>query len=111
MEITTQQLKRVTVLSVNGRVDHDSAPQLESALRQVMDSGEFNIVVDMDAAQYISSAGLRVLLAARKAARRFNRGDVRLANLHDPVRKTFELVGFTQIFTVYDDLVQAVGSF
>jgi anti-anti-sigma factor len=111
MEITTQHLKRVAVLTVKGRVDHNTAPDLEVALQKQMDEGEFNLVVDLDGVEYISSAGLRALLAAHKAAQRFSRGDLRLANVHDPVYKTFDLVGFTQIFTFYDDLVQAVGSF
>ena len=60
---------------------------------------------------YISSAGLRVLLAARKAVKRWNRGDLRLAHIQPYVRDTLDLVGFTRIFEIYDDVVDAVGSF
>jgi anti-sigma B factor antagonist len=111
MEISTKQLKRVTVVNVDGRIDHSTCPRLEEALQGLIGGGTYNIVMDMDGVEYISSAGLRALLAARKAVRRFNRGDLRLANVHEYVRKTFDLVGFTQIFTIYDDLVQAVGDY
>lgn len=111
MEISTRELKRVTVVDIGGRIDHETSPQLEKALDKLIEDDKYNIVVDMEDVEYISSRGLRALLAARKAARRWNRGDVRLASPQEYIRETFDLVGFTQLFDIYDDLVDAVGSF
>ncbi len=111
MEISTRELKRVTVVDVSGRIDHETSPELEKALDQLIEDGQYNIVVDMADVEYISSRGLRALLAARKEVRRWNRGDLRIANPREYVRETFDLVGFTQLFEMYDDLVTAVGSF
>ncbi|GAB4570344.1 MAG: STAS domain-containing protein [Anaerolineae bacterium] len=111
MEISTRQLKRVTVVAPSGRVDHNTAPQLEEALNGLLEAGQFNIVVDLSGVEYISSAGLRALVAARKAARRWNRGDLKLTGVGDQIRRTFDLVGFTEVFEIYEDLVDAVGSF
>jgi anti-sigma B factor antagonist len=111
MEIITKELKRVQLVSVSGRVDHESAPKLEQILNELIDAGQYRIVLDMGGVNYISSAGLRVLVGGRKAVRRWNRGDLRLASLQPLVRETFELVGFTRIFDIYDDTVEAVGSF
>lgn len=111
MQIETKEMKRVTVVDVDGRIDHETSPDLENTLEKLIDEGNYNIVVDLEDVEYISSRGLRALLAARKSVRRWNRGDVRLANPQDYIRETFDLVGFTQLFEMYDDLVAAVGSF
>lgn len=111
MEVSTREMKRVTVVDVSGRVDHETAPKLETTLDELIDAGSYNIVVDLKDVEYMSSRGLRALLAARKAARRWGRGDVVLANPQEYIRETLDLVGFTQLFDIYDDLVEAVGSF
>lgn len=111
MEISTKDLKRVTMVAPSGRIDHQTAPELQKALDDLINGGHFKIVIDMANVSYISSAGLRVLLAARKAVKRWNRGDLRLSNLQPYVKDTMELVGFTRIFDIYDDTVEAVGSF
>ncbi|MFN8473622.1 MAG: STAS domain-containing protein [Anaerolineae bacterium] len=111
MEIATREMKRVVLVSPSGRIDHQTAPELQTVLNELIESGHFKIVVDMEKVTYISSAGLRVLLAARKGVKRWNRGDLRLAAVQPYVRETLELVGFTRIFEIYDDTVEAVGSF
>lgn len=111
MEISTKDLKRVTLVAPVGRIDHQTAPQLQKTLDDLINGGHFKLVLDMSAVTYISSAGLRVLLAVRKSVKRWNRGDLRLAGLQPYVKDTIELVGFTRIFNIYDDSVEAVGSF
>lgn len=111
MEITVQQFKRCDVVKVKGRVDSLTSPQLAQALNSVIEGGRFRIVVDMSEVEFISSAGLRVLLQAQKTCKRWNRGEVVLAALPDVVREAFELTGFTRLFTIYDDVLSAVGAF
>lgn len=111
MEITVQQFKRCDVVKVKGRVDSLTSPQLAQALNSVIEGGRFRIVVDMSEVEFISSAGLRVLLEAQKTCKRWNRGEVVLAALSDVVREAFELTGFTRLFTIYDDVLSAVGAF
>lgn len=111
MEISTKELKRATVVEISGRVDHETSPELEEALDKLIEDGNYNLVIDLENVEYISSRGLRALLTARKAARRWSRGDVKLAGAQEYIRETFDLVGFTQLFDMYDDLVEAVGSF
>ena len=111
MEITTKELKRVILVAPVGRIHHQSAPELQKTLDDLINQGQFKLVLDLSGVNYISSAGLRVLLAARKAVKRWNRGDLRLAHIQPYVRDTLDLVGFTRIFEIYDDVVDAVGSF
>ena len=69
MDISHKQLERVDVLKVAGRVDHQTAPDLEKALREVINQGRHNIVVDLSDVSYISSAGLKALQSTAKSAR------------------------------------------
>ena len=111
MEVKTRQLRRVDVVEVSGRVDSATAPRLEAALKGIMDQGRFHVVVDMQGLEYLSSAGLRVLVASLKQARRWNRGDIRLANVSERIRDVLRLAGLDALFSIYPDLVDAVGSF
>ena len=111
VKITTKEYKRVDLVAVEGRVDSSTAPQLEKALQKIIDAGRYRIVVDLSGTDFMSSAGLRVLLSALKQVRRFNRGDLRLAAMSSKVKKAFELAGLTVVFQLHDDSVDAVGSF
>ena len=110
-KIITKQYKRVDLVEIDGRIDSSTAPQLEQALANIIKEGRYRIVVDMSETDFMSSAGLRALLSALKQVRRFNRGDVRLANMPDKIRKAFDLAGLLEVFKVYDNGVDAVGSF
>ncbi len=107
-----QQLKRVDLVQVGGRVDSSTAPQFEQALQKIIDEGRYRIVVDLREAEYLSSAAFRALISALKQVRRATRrGDVRVANVPPKLMETFKLGGFDELFKFYDDDVSAVGSF
>ncbi len=111
VKITTKEYKRVDLIQVDGRIDSSTAPQLEQALSKIIDEGRYRIVVDLSETDFMSSAGLRALIAALKQVRRFNRGDLRLASIPTKVRKAFELAGLLDLFQVFDNSIDAVGSF
>lgn len=111
MEITSTQHKHCNVVKVTGRIDSATSPQLAEAIAHINDDGKFKIVIDFSELDFISSAGLRVLIAALKNCRRYNRGDLVLASLPENIYSVFDLAGFTSIFKIYDDVVSAVGSF
>ena len=66
MEITVNEYKRVTVVTVSGRVDSVTYGEFESALQAELEQGRVNMVLDFSGVEFISSAGLRVLVNARK---------------------------------------------
>ena len=111
VKITTKEYKRVDLIQVDGRIDSSTAPQLEQALNKIINEGRYRIVVDLSDTDFMSSAGLRALIAALKQVRRFNRGDLRLASIPTKVRKAFELAGLLDLFQVFDNSIDAVGSF
>ena len=110
MNIETRELKHVSVVTVRGRVDSATAPDLEKALQDLLDSERSQIVLDLQDVDYMSSAGLRVLVAMQKAAKK-NGGALRLAQLSARVKEVFDLAGLTPVFDIYPDVVEAVGSF
>ncbi len=111
MELSSKALKRVYYVTISGRVDAETAPRLDAVLDEAMAQGYFRFVLDLGEVTFLSSRGLRSLLRLRKTVRRFNRGDVRLVNLPPNIREVFSLAGLLSLFPVYDDPVEAVGSF
>ena len=69
MEITTQEYKRLTVVTVTGRVDSATSGDFESALHGLIEKGRFNLVLDMAGVEFLSSSGLRVMVSVLKTAR------------------------------------------
>jgi anti-sigma B factor antagonist len=116
MDISHRRLNRVDVVTVAGRLTAAEAPELQERINQLFNEGRYRILLDFAGLEYISSPGLRVLIEARKRAREwkltdFDRGDVRIVNLPPRIKEVFDLTGFTSLFHIYDDLVEAVGSF
>ena len=111
MEITTKQLKRVDVVAVSGRVDSSTAPDLDEVLTSIVDADRYHICMDLENLEYLSSAGIKVLISTLKTCKRWNRGDLRLANAPPRIVEVFDLAGLTPLFKIYPNLVEAVGSF
>lgn len=111
MEIETTDYKRCSLVKANGRVDGLTAPTLEDALNEVIDRGVYKIVFDMIDVDFMSSAGWWVLIEAQKKCKRYNRGEVILANVQERIRSSLDLVGMGSYFKLYDDVTAAVGHF
>lgn len=110
MNIETRELKHVSVVTVSGRVDSATAPDLQKALQDLLDSGRNQLVLELKGVDYMSSAGLRALVSMQKAAKK-NGGTLRLAQLSARVTEVLELAGLAPVFDIYPDVVEAVGAF
>lgn len=111
MEISTTQYKRCDVIQVNGRIDSASAPDLHEAFNKFLEDNRFHIVFNMEKVNFISSAGLRVLISTQKNCKRFNRGELVLTNVPENIMAALDLAGFTSLFKIFDSEVAAVGNF
>ncbi|HEC36083.1 MAG TPA: anti-sigma factor antagonist [Anaerolineae bacterium] len=111
MELTTERFRRCDLVKAVGRIDSRTAPQLADAFGAIMEDGRFKIVLDMSGVEFISSAGLRVLIDVQKTCRRWNRGQLVLASLPQRIREAIDLAGFVPLFKICDEVVEAVGSF
>lgn len=84
-------------MKLGGRLDTTTAPELEKAFEENMDVSK-DLVLDMKELEYISSAGLRVLLAAQKKMNQS--GKMKLTGVSDEVMEVFEITGFSDILTI-----------
>jgi anti-sigma B factor antagonist len=108
MQIRDEKIGAVRVVAPVGRIDSNTCGDLERSLRG--HAGEGAILVDLLEVEYISSAGLSVLLKAASAARA-SRGRLVLCSLRQSVREVFALAGFTAIFTIEPSRAQALDGF
>ena len=99
MEIREEKSDGVTVVVPVGRIDAVTSDELERKLIAVVAASGARLVVDMQAVEYISSAGLRVLLKLAKRVKEQS-GRVVLCSLGPAVRQVFELAGFLTLFEV-----------
>jgi len=111
MEISSTQFKHCDHVKIVGRVDSSTAPQMAEALNAIMDAGRYKIIIDFSGVEFISSAGLRVLVNAQKTCRRYNRGEVVLAKIPQNIYAALDLAGFTTLFQIFDEVITAVGYF
>ena len=84
-------------LTISGRLDTTTAPQLEAEFKQ-SSAGVEKLVLDFAALEYLSSAGLRVLLAAQKVMNK--QGEMIIKNVNDTINEIFEVTGFIDILTI-----------
>lgn len=111
MEINTREFKHCELIEIKGRLDSSSAPQLNDKFNEIMEKGTYKLVLDLSELEFVSSAGLRVLVNTQKTCKRYNRGEVVLANVPSNIYSSLDLVGFTALFKIYDDVLTAVGNF
>ena len=84
-------------IAIVGRLDTTTAPQLEAEFKQSIDGVE-KLVLDFAGLEYLSSAGLRVLLAAQKVMNK--QGEMILRNVNETINEIFEVTGFIDILTI-----------
>jgi len=97
MTITKKQNGTTLEIALEGRLDTTTSPELEKELDDVLDGVE-ELIMDFSNLEYISSAGLRVLLSVHKALH--NKGRMKVVNPNEIVREVFEVTGFDNILTI-----------
>ena len=99
MNITHTVIDDKDVLHPQGRIDTLTSPELESALKPLLDKEKIQITLDFQEVSYISSAGLRVIIKAAQKAKAVN-GEVALTNLNESVAQVLEITGFQSFFNI-----------
>ena len=96
----TMEIKKnaeATIIEIVGRLDTTTAPALEKAINEDIGDAK-NLVLDLKGVQYISSAGLRVLLGAQKKMQKI--GSMKVVNVCEEVMEVFEMTGFADILVI-----------
>jgi len=108
MQISTRTTNDISIVAIAGSLDSSTSPEAQKSLAQVLTSAK-KVVLDFSALDYISSAGLRVLLGAAKQLRASG-GTLGLFGLNPSVREVFEISGFSSILSVYPSESDALGA-
>ena len=97
MKIEKNLNEKNLVVALEGRLDTTTAPQLEEELKTCLE-GVTDLVIDLSKLEYISSAGLRVLLSAFKIMR--NKGKMKVTNANELMKEVFEVTGFSDFLPI-----------
>jgi anti-sigma B factor antagonist len=98
MEITTQIIQQVSIITVNGDIDRQTAPALQTAVQTAIPAGA-HVLLDLSRASYLSSAGLRVLLAVSRYITE-RQGRLALVGVHGEIKTVLEITGLFQQFVM-----------
>lgn len=108
MDVSTRAQQDVTIIAFTGNLDSNTSPQAQQALDGILAAGAQKLVIDFTALDYISSAGLRVLLGAAKRLHGSG-GALCLFGLNETIREVFEISGFSKILTVRASEAEALA--
>ena len=97
MEITKTKNDAALTIALTGKLETTTAPALDQVIKEEL-SGISSLTFDFSGLEYISSAGLRVLLTAKKTMNK--QGTMQIVNANEIVREIFDITGFSDIFTV-----------
>ena len=108
MQIVENHNDDICIYRVDGRLDSRSSPELDKRIENAISSGTTSMVLDFTKLEYISSAGLRVILKATKALKK-SRGRIVLCALQDYVQEVFEISGFHEILPIAPSVEMALS--
>lgn len=108
MNLEQERRDELLILRPRGRLDSSSAPELERIVSEQLDSSVQHVIFDLSSLDYISSAGLRVVLLAGKKLRA-SKGKLVLVGLRDMVREVFEMSGFLALFAVAPNMEEGLA--
>ena len=86
-----------TQLKISGRLDTSTAPELETTIDACI-SGVEELIIDFEGLEYVSSAGLRVILKTQKVMNK--QGSMKIINVNDTIMEVFDITGFADVLTI-----------
>jgi anti-anti-sigma factor len=110
MEIQIKEVNGINVLEFTGNLDTNTAPEAENQINDLLDSGVSQILVNFENLNYISSAGLRVLLATAKKMMTSG-GTLKICSLNKTVQEVFDISGFSTILSLAANETDALAAF
>ncbi len=110
METSQTQVGNASVFALKGRLDSKTSEAFEQQLLEAVKTGPQKVLLDFSQLDYISSAGLRVLLLATRALQE-KEGKMALCGLKPGLKNVFDIAGFSQFFPLYASLEEATTQF
>jgi len=110
MEIIELKQGKVSAFKLQGRLDSNTSQSFEKRLLDAISDGIKNVIIDFKDLDYISSAGLRVILKATKTLKRED-GKIMLCSMQDYVKEVFEIAGFDSFLPIVPTMDDALKAF
>jgi len=107
MEISQKEKNGIVSIAIKGRMDADSSPDAEKVVKEALGAEANRLLFDLGELEYLSSAGLRVLLSAAKEMRRRD-GKIVLCALNEFVKEIFEVSGFQSLIPITDSVESGI---
>ena len=98
-----------TVVAVGGEIDVYSAPKLREKLINLVESGSYHLIIDMEAVEFLDSTGLGVLVGGLKRVRAHD-GWIDLVCTQGRILRIFRITGLSRVFNIYDSVVDAIAA-
>jgi len=108
LTVTSRQEGARTVIAVSGEIDVYTAPSLRERLNELVASGHYDLVVDMEGVEFLDSTGLGVLVGGLKRVRSHD-GTLRLVCAQEKILKVFRITGLTKVFPIHPTLEEALA--
>ena len=111
MKIANYDVGDAVIVRFDGRLDTSTATDALAHFDALVDDGRELIIADFSSVDFVSSAGLRVMIDVQKTCKRWNRGEMVLASVPQRIYEAMDLAGLLPLFKLFDDATEAVGSF
>lgn len=108
MQITVRDEGDTKVVMLDGKLDTNSTPPAEAEVNSLMDAGATKVLINFEKVSYISSSGLRFLLATAKRLKGTS-GELKVCTLNEMATEVFQLSGFSAIIGIFDTEADALG--
>ena len=109
LSLTTRETDGKTIVSVGGEIDVYTAPKLRDKISELVSSGAYDIVVDMQQVEFLDSTGLGVLVGGLKKVRAHD-GSLRLVCNQDRLLKIFRITGLAKVFVIHETADEALAA-
>ncbi len=107
MEIFQENNKGIEIFKVKGSLDSNTSPEFETRIYNALEGGQRKLIFNLEDLNYISSAGIRVMLKTTKDLKRME-GNIVLCSLQDYVREVFDIAGFDGYLNIENNLDEAM---
>ena len=110
MDIKEKEQNGVVVLDIAGEIDLYNAPNIKSFILKKIEIQKVNVVINMQEVSYIDSSGIGALISSLSNLKKYQ-GSLKITNIHDSVKKVFELTKLTSFFEIYANVDAALKSY
>jgi anti-sigma B factor antagonist len=110
MDIKEKEQNGIVILDITGEIDLYNAPSIKSFILKKIEAQKVNVVINMQEVSYIDSSGIGALISSLSNLKKYQ-GSLKITNIHDSVKKVFELTKLTSFFEIYPGVDAALASY